>query len=336
MAENKALAENKGDLVRVGDTVITKGQYEVIVHTIAPGLDNLELELFFFECKRRGVHPMDRMIFPIKRNDNSEGNAGGGKKLTFQCSIDYFRAASEDTKKYLGQKPVEYGPEIPLDKACKSGAGHADIMVPESATVTLLRKGESGDAIEVPATVFWREFYPGEKMGFMWRAKPHLMLAKCAEAQAHRKAFPRELGGLYANEEVEKVDTDIPFAKSSTVREAQRAGTPTLPPSGSQKASTESAIPSSESGAEEGSLPGFAVVLPSDVAAMPEVKQKLFIEAMTQAQNNIDEAEALVIKCSEFKGTNSNKMNSISIFELGKASDAWCGKTLAKMRDLKK
>jgi hypothetical protein len=62
----------------------------------------------------------------------------------------------------------------------------------------------------ISATVYWKEFYPGQKLGHMWRKMPHNQLAKCGEAGALRKAFPRKLGGLYINEEMEKADA-IPF-----------------------------------------------------------------------------------------------------------------------------
>jgi hypothetical protein len=39
-----------------------------------------------------------------------------------------------------------------------------------------------------------------------WADMPHVMIAKCAEAIAMRKAFPEDMGGLYVDEEMQQAD----------------------------------------------------------------------------------------------------------------------------------
>ncbi len=191
---------NPEEIVELEGIKIKRSQIDLIKRTIFPNATDDEVRLFFYECRRRGVHPMDRLIYPVSRKDK-EGN----RHVTFQMGIDYLRAAGEETGRYVGQKPIQYGEII------KQATDEGEIAVPEWAEATILRKDpESGEIAEIPHQVKWKEYYPGQKLGHMWRKMPHNQLAKCAEAGALRKAFPRKLGGLYINEEMEQTEA-VPF-----------------------------------------------------------------------------------------------------------------------------
>jgi len=126
--------------------------------------------------------------------------------------IDYLRAAAEETGRYVGQEALQYGPVI------KQG----EINVPEWAEALVLRKDpETGEVAKLPHRTYWKEYYPGEELGFMWRKMPMNQLGKCAEAGALRKAFPRKLGGLYINEEMEQAEA-VPF---TSIKEPQKKKT---------------------------------------------------------------------------------------------------------------
>ncbi len=74
---------------------------------------------------------------------------------------------------------------------------------PLTATVTVKRAGPSGIE-EYTSTARWKEFaaYRNSQPDGQWKLRPHVMLAKCAEAQALRKGFAESLSGLYADTEV--------------------------------------------------------------------------------------------------------------------------------------
>ena len=201
----EALAKRDDELVELEGIKITRGQIDLIKRTIFINATDDEMRLFFYECRRRGVHPMDRLIYPVARKDK-EGN----RHISFQMGIDYLRAAGEETGRYVGQKPIQYGPII-KQKIVNDEGKEEEISVPEWVEAIILRKdSETNDMVDIPHRVMWKEYYPGQKLGHMWRKMPYNQLAKCAEAGALRKGFPRKLGGLYINEEMEQAEA-VPF-----------------------------------------------------------------------------------------------------------------------------
>lgn len=182
MSNELATVDNRSSAL--GEVAVTQDQVVLIKNTVAVGATDDELKLFFFECRRRGVHPMDRLIHFVKRQG----------KATFQCSIDFMRMQAEDTGLYRGQEDVEYGP------IGKDG-------FPEWARAIVKKKDpDTGEVYPNPSTAYWTEFYPGEQLGFMWKKMPRIMLGKVAEAQALRKAFPRQFNNLYTFDEMQQAD----------------------------------------------------------------------------------------------------------------------------------
>jgi phage recombination protein Bet len=157
--------------------VVTADQLELVKRTVASGATDAELKLYLYDCQRQGVHPLDRLLHFTKR---------GGKYVPV-TSIDLMRIRAAETDEYAGS-----------DDACFLGGGD----YPTSATVTVWRLVQ-GQRYAFTATARWAEYKPDQN-DFQWRKMPHTMLAKCAEALALRKGFPRQLAGLYAREELDQ------------------------------------------------------------------------------------------------------------------------------------
>jgi phage recombination protein Bet len=163
---------------------------QVVRNTIFKNATNEELALFFHICKSNNVSPLDRLLFPSVYND-----AAGNRTVVVVTSIDLMRSRSVDTQLDDGMDEPEYSTEtISFQDANKT-----EFIVPEWCKVRVYKKGVDRPYIGVAR---WKEFYPGEKRGHMWRKMPMVMLAKCAEAQARRLAFPKELAKLYEESEM--------------------------------------------------------------------------------------------------------------------------------------
>lgn len=178
-------------------TLVPKGQspklYLDLVKTQIMGVDSKgsprpddDLLLFLYVAKRTGLDPLTKQIYAIYRWNTRQGKDA----MTIQASIDGMRVVAQRTKGYVGQDDVVFDDE--------------KLKQPGKATVTVY-KAMGGQRVPFTASARWGEYVQTDKSGMpltMWAKMPFLMLGKCAEALALRKAFPNELSGIYTPEEM--------------------------------------------------------------------------------------------------------------------------------------
>jgi phage recombination protein Bet len=188
------VVEHAGPLV---PAPFTAEDRRLILDTCCQGASEQEAKVLIGIAQARGLNPLLGDCYFVKRWDSQKGR----EVWAVQASIDAFRMKAEDTGDYGGQDEPEY----------EYAQGDEERIVPRLARVRVWRKSVPGRPFAV-GVAFWREYVQTKKDGSptkFWQQSGHNQLAKCAEALALRKAFPRQLSKIYAKEEMDQSNNAI-------------------------------------------------------------------------------------------------------------------------------
>jgi phage recombination protein Bet len=180
---------------------LTRDQVDLIKRTIAKGATDDELKLFVAAAERAGLDPFQRQIYAVKR----------GGQMTIQVGIDGFRLIAERTGEYEGATATQW---------CGKDGVWRDVWL-ENEAPAAARVGVYRRSFREPlyGVALYRSY--SQNSG-LWTRMPEVMLAKCAEALALRRAFPAQLSGLYVSEEMDQADRDNEMVTASTARAPKR------------------------------------------------------------------------------------------------------------------
>lgn len=192
-----------------------------LIQRMNPDCNQTEFDQFMHVSAQLGLDPLRKQIYAFVFNKDKPDR----RRMSIVVGIDGFRAIAKRSGEY---RPDSRAPRYVTDPELKDPACNPEGLV--SAEVSVFQFSH-GSWHEVTAIAFWSEFAPiveggkwvsGEdgrrqfrKDGTMqldpnkdnWRKMSRLMLAKCAEAQAIRRAWPEDLSAIYADEELDRAKT---------------------------------------------------------------------------------------------------------------------------------
>lgn len=210
-------------LVTAKEYGYSEAQLEIIRQTAAVGCSDYEVAQLLIVAQRTGLDPMTRQIYMVKRWNK----AAGREVATPQTGIDGYRLVADRTDRYApGREPTfQYDTEGNLYSA-----------------TAYVKKLAGGTWHESPATAIWDEYKQTTKDGKLsglWQKMPHLMLSKCAESLALRRAFPAELSGVYTADEMAQADNpDIVEATAVKIVPVAEIPAPQLTPTAAANVGT--------------------------------------------------------------------------------------------------
>lgn len=162
---------------------------QVLQSSLYPGASQASIKMVLGYCKASGLDPMQKPVHIVPMWDQKSG----GMRDVVMPGIGLYRTQAARTG-CAGVTEPEFGPDV------NEVIGNVQITYPAWCRVTVKRKLAGGEIVDFTAKEFWKENYAikgGKEKSIapnaMWQKRPYGQIAKCAEAQALRKAFP-EIG----------------------------------------------------------------------------------------------------------------------------------------------
>lgn len=204
-------------------TELTADVRSALKTSLYPGANDDSVGLVLAYCRAARLDPMTKPVHIVPMWDSKARTM----RDVVMPGIGLYRTIAARSG-CAGVSEPEFGPDV------DDVIGGIEITYPKWCKVTVRRQLESGAIAEFTARELWLENY-AEKGGqekspapnAMWRKRPYGQLAKCAEAQALRKAFP-EVGAMPTAEEmegkaiIETVATEVTNEQSEAEKLAAR------------------------------------------------------------------------------------------------------------------
>lgn len=167
--------------------------------SLYPGASDESINMVLAYCSAAGLDPMQKPVHIVPMWD-SKAHA---MRDVVMPGIGLYRIQASRSGQFAGMSEPEFGPML------TETIGNAVVTFPEWCKVTAKRQLETGTIAEFTAVEYWIENYAikggkekDQSPNAMWMKRARGQLAKCAQAQALRMAFP-EIGAQPTAEEMD-------------------------------------------------------------------------------------------------------------------------------------
>jgi phage recombination protein Bet len=185
------------EVVKADEPMDRKALVNVLRNSLYPGAAESSIELVIEYCRAAKLDPMMKpihivpMLAPTGRKD-AKGYDIKEYRDVIMPGIGLYRTQAARTGELAGISEPEFG----ADKTEK--LGDIEVTYPITCRV-VVRRARSGGVAEFAAVERWKENYASKGRdnpapNAMWAKRPYAQLAKCAQAQALRMAFPEMTG----------------------------------------------------------------------------------------------------------------------------------------------
>ena len=197
--------------------------FSVLENSIYPGAKRASIKMAINYCQAAGLDIMQKPVHLVPMSVKNSQSGQYEMRDVVMPGIGLYRTQAARSGQYAGVSEPEFGADV------TENLGGFTITYPRDCKVTVHRQMENGAIVAFTARELWKENYATQKRdseapNAMWKKRPYAQLAKCAEAQALRKAFP-ELGEMPTADEMEGKELAIDTATGEIKRGAEQLPT---------------------------------------------------------------------------------------------------------------
>lgn len=241
--------------------------------SLYPGASDDSVDMVLAYCRASALDPMTKPVhlvpMSVTTGKDQRGYALKEMRDVVMPGIGLYRINAARTGAYAGCSEPEFGPiktmavtrdvwsDGPNGKRQKRTVDAGELEYPEWCRITVTRI-VNGVERQFTAKEYWIENYATagndtDAPNSMWKKRPFGQIAKCAEAQALRKAFPEAVGSQPTAEEMEgkhyidaeAVRVDMPDS-GSVVQMPKAKARPAIEATATQAAAEPAAEPAAE------------------------------------------------------------------------------------------